>query len=45
MKECMMRECVAILKKKWEQYSIITNNEDAWSFKEWLIKQYKGGNK
>jgi cytochrome c-type biogenesis protein CcmH/NrfG len=33
------------IEKKWEQYRIITNNEDAWSFKEWLIKQTYGGNK
>ena len=34
------------IEKKWEQYRIITNNEDAWSFKEWLIKQtYGGGDK
>ena len=34
------------IEKKWEQYRIITNNEDAWSFKEWLINQtYGGGNK
>jgi hypothetical protein len=32
------------IEKKWEQYRIITNNEDAWSFKEWLIKQTYGGN-
>ena len=31
------------IEKKWEQYRIITNNEDAWSFKEWLIKQTYGG--
>jgi len=30
------------IEKKWEQYRIITNNEDAWSFKEWLIKQTYG---
>ena len=33
------------IEKKWVQYRIITNNEDAWSFKEWLIKQTYGGNK
>ena len=33
------------IEKKWEQYRIITNNEDAWSFKEWLIKQTYEGNK
>lgn len=33
------------IEKKWKQYRIITNNEDAWSFKEWLIKQTYGGNK
>jgi hypothetical protein len=31
------------IEEKWEQYRIITNNEDAWSFKEWLIKQTHGG--
>jgi len=33
------------IEKKWQQYRIITNNEDAWSFKEWLIKQTYGNNK
>jgi hypothetical protein len=26
----------SLLDDKWKQYRNITNNEDAWSFKEWL---------
>jgi hypothetical protein len=26
----------SLLDDKWEQYRNITNNEDAWCFKEWL---------
>ena len=26
------------LDKKWDEYRRYTNNEDAWSFKEWLKK-------
>ena len=33
------------IEEKWEQYRIETNEEDAWLFKEWLIKQTYGGNK
>jgi hypothetical protein len=34
------------IEEKWKQYRIVTNEEDAWLFKEWLIQQtYGGGNK
>jgi len=29
------------LEKKWLEYRQYTNNTDAWSFKDWLIQQYK----
>ena len=25
----------------WNKYRNYTNNEDAWSFKEWLVEQFK----
>jgi hypothetical protein len=33
------------IEEKWKQYRIVTNEEDAWLFKEWLIEQTYGGNK
>jgi hypothetical protein len=33
------------IEEKWKQYRIVTNKEDAWLFKEWLIQQTYGGNK
>jgi hypothetical protein len=33
------------IEEKWKQYRIVTNEEDAWLFKEWLIQQTYGGNK
>jgi hypothetical protein len=42
-KEMEKKQMRLDIEKKWEQYRIITNNEDAWSFKEWLIKQTYGG--
>jgi hypothetical protein len=29
------------INKKWSEYRIHTNNEDAWCFKEWLVEQFK----
>ena len=29
------------IEQKWKEYRNITNNEDAWSFKEWLVKEFK----
>ena len=31
------------IEEKWKQYRIVTNEEDAWLFKEWLIQQTYGG--
>ena len=36
--ERMYSEEIEIL---WLKYRAYTNNEDAWSFKEWLIEQFK----
>jgi hypothetical protein len=33
------------IEEKWKQYRMVTNEEDAWLFKEWLIEQTYGGNK
>jgi hypothetical protein len=44
-KEMEKEQMCLYIEKKWVQYRIFTNNEDAWSFKEWLIKQTYGGNK
>jgi hypothetical protein len=33
------------IEEKWKQYRIVTNEEDAWLFKKWLIEQTYGGNK
>jgi uncharacterized protein YpbB len=33
------------IEEKWKQYRIVTNEEDAWLFKEWLIQQTYGGGK
>lgn len=27
------------VEKKWKEYRLLTNNEDAWRFKEWLKKE------
>jgi hypothetical protein len=29
------------IEQKWLEYRSITNNEDAWCFKEWLVEQFK----
>ena len=29
-----------VIEKMWNQYRNITNNDDAWSFKEWIIEQF-----
>lgn len=34
------RICIDI-EQKWNEYRGITNNEDAWSFKDWLVKEFK----
>lgn len=48
-KEMENREMRSDIEEKWKQYRILTriltNNEDAWLFKEWLIEQTYGGNK
>ena len=30
-----------VLENLWVEYRTHTNNEDAWSFKEWLVEQFK----
>jgi hypothetical protein len=30
-----------VLENLWAEYRRHTNNEDAWSFKEWLVEQFK----
>jgi hypothetical protein len=30
-----------VLENLWSEYRSHTNNEDAWSFKEWLVEQFK----
>jgi hypothetical protein len=27
--------------QKWDEYRNTTNNEDAWSFKQWLVEKFK----
>jgi sulfatase maturation enzyme AslB (radical SAM superfamily) len=44
-KEMENREIRFDIEEKWKQFRSITNNEDAWLFKEWLIEQTYGGNK
>lgn len=29
------------IEQKWLEYRNITNNEDAWCFKEWLVNEFK----
>jgi hypothetical protein len=44
-KEMEKEQMRSYIEEKWKQYRIVTNEEDAWLFKEWLIKQTYGGNK
>ena len=44
-KEMENREIRFDIEEKWKQFRSITNNEDAWLFKEWLIEQTYGGDK
>ena len=37
----MQERMYSDIEQKWNEYRIITNNEDAWSFKEWLVEQFK----
>jgi hypothetical protein len=44
-KEMENRKIRFDIEEKWKQFRSITNNEDAWLFKEWLIEQTYGDNK
>ena len=44
-KEMEKERMRSYIEEKWKQYRIVTNEEDAWLFKEWLIEQKYGGNK
>jgi hypothetical protein len=44
-KEMERKRMRSYIEEKWKQYRIVTNEEDAWLFKEWLIQQTYGGNK
>jgi hypothetical protein len=44
-KEMEKERMRSYIEEKWKQYRIVTNEEDAWLFKEWLIEQTYGGNK
>jgi uncharacterized UBP type Zn finger protein len=44
-KEMEKEQMRSYIEEKWKQYRIVTNEEDAWLFKEWLIEQKYGGNK
>jgi len=44
-KEMENREIRFDIEEKWKQFRSITNNEDAWLFKEWLIEQTYGSDK
>jgi hypothetical protein len=44
-KEMEKERMRSYIEEKWKQYRIVTNEEDAWLFKKWLIKQIYGGNK
>ena len=44
-KEMEKERMRSYIEEKWKQYRIVTNEEDAWLFKEWLIKETYGGNK
>jgi hypothetical protein len=43
-KEMERKRMRSYIEEKWKQYRIVTNEEDAWLFKEWLIQQTYGGN-
>jgi enolase len=43
-KEMENEQMRSYIEEKWKQYRIVTNEEDAWLFKEWLIQQTYGGN-
>ena len=34
------KSCIDI-EQKWNEYRCVTNNKDAWSFKEWLVREFK----
>ena len=44
-KEMEKEQMRSYIEEKWKQYRIVTNEEDAWLFKEWLIELTYGGNK
>jgi uncharacterized UBP type Zn finger protein len=44
-KEMEKEQMRSYIEEKWKQYRMMTNEEDAWLFKEWLIKETYGGNK
>jgi|LakMenE18May11ns_1017448.scaffolds.fasta_scaffold9509076_2 hypothetical protein len=39
--KCQAEKMYSDIEQKWLEYRSITNNEDAWSFKQWLIEQFK----